>query len=295
MKFPTRLRHALERRGWLLHAQALYDDGNSFSEDPDSRPHSLWWHGRAWLTRMDSARQMDRWSTSAEWHVTADWLHAGLTLTDDRGVVAALGCPPVALWFGLQPAPRWLVRLLPDRREHEFHVGIDLSRDLVGAFGTLRWSFGIDPYDWSYGAAHGRSGSWSPFDTLFGRHVHAERTLVESVPVGVLLTEGHYRGVARFCESTWTRPRFPWWPSRVRLIRADVAFDPPIPLPGKGENDYDQGDDALYDITLPVSTAAEAGSRIAALVEEQRLRHGGPTWCAKKRMMHGQWEDAPQS
>ena len=55
-----------------------------------------------------------------------------------------------------------------------------------------------------------------------------------------------------------------------------------LPIPGKGENSWDCGDDAYYSIGTPAATAMEAVEYAADRVLETRRRYGGSSWAPSK-------------
>lgn len=83
------------------------------------------------------------------------------------------------------------------------------------------------------------------------------------------MPEGKYAATIRAFQSTWTRKRFI---KPLILVRYDVTPDIPIPEPGKGENDWDIDDDALYEITIHAGSVEEALKKTAENVMRTRIK-----------------------
>jgi hypothetical protein len=115
-------------------------------------------------------------------------------------------------------------------------------------------------------------------DLLMGKSSYSKRTLgvVESA---VEMPEGNYPCKVEMFESTWKRTR---WPFAKKLIRADVQMYKPVPHPGKGENSWDQDDDATYSMTCMANNPDEAIDKLAASVNRERRKYGGRDWKPEK-------------
>jgi hypothetical protein len=116
---------------------------------------------------------------------------------------------------------------------------------------------------------------FDPADFFLGRPKHSSRVLrVEEAEVP--LPEGLYPATITFDEATWKRPR---WPFVKRRLGADVKLFKPIPVPGKGENSWDCGEDAFYSIGCCATTVAEAiGAAVAAAMRDRERYGGGVDW-----------------
>lgn len=116
-------------------------------------------------------------------------------------------------------------------------------------------------------------------DAIFGQR---DYTSVETGRETLTLTmpEGGYRADCTMTRDTWTRPRWPWRPVSLTLDRAHIDFDPPVGIPGKGENGWDCDDDATFSLT----TSLKHGNLRATLDEfaldtlRTRQHRGGLNW-----------------
>lgn len=93
------------------------------------------------------------------------------------------------------------------------------------------------------------------------------------------MPEGSYRATVTIERDSWTRAR--WFARRIE--RAHVDIHDPIPTPGKGENSWDCGDDALHSSTFPCGTVPAAVGKIVGDVLAKR-GHSTWTWPRKKEV-----------
>lgn len=109
-------------------------------------------------------------------------------------------------------------------------------------------------------------------DLIFGQTKYRSKNL-EQVRAVVPMPEGGYPATVKINEDTWTRPRWPFaW---TRRIRSEVIPDKPIPFPGKGENSWDCGEDALHSLYGTYDTPLKAVMAASESVMRSRLRYGG--------------------
>lgn len=136
------------------------------------------------------------------------------------------------------------------------------------------WSLWANPDSWSSGTPRWKYGNWHPLDTFFGR---AEYTsLVKEVAdVVVPMPEKGYRATVRVSEDTWRRPRA-WWTRRRTGVNVEMVD--PIPVPGKGENSWDCGDDALHGLLTHGDGVIDGVLAAMRAAHETRRRHGGSSW-----------------
>lgn len=236
----------------------------------------IWRHGRCWLSIGRERRKRKGPATLGfEWQVPSP--HVGVSVEvggagSERDLSAFVGCGLFALWAHLEDVfPRNLKYRKGKHGKYVDDREISLSCYMEDGDARLRWELWRDSSSWSTGTPRWRSGSWAPLDTLLDSTEYSERD--QSRHIGaVYMPEGRYPVTIRFFESTWKRPRWPW--PRV-IVRADAEFETPIPFPGKGESDWDQGEDGYSSMTLPAATPEQAIAGIVESVLRQRRRHGG--------------------
>lgn len=136
--------------------------------------------------------------------------------------------------------------------------------------GGLSWSLWEHGSRWSSTQPKWWSGRIDPLDLLLGKERYSSR-LIETAHVSIPLAEGSYPVTIKMREDSWKRSR---WRSR-RLMRAYIEPDVPIPIPGKGENSWDCGEDALYSTVVQARDVPAAIGELVETVLSSRLRHGG--------------------
>lgn len=116
---------------------------------------------------------------------------------------------------------------------------------------------------------------WIPGDT---RH-EKDESAVRTATVVVRLPEGDYPATYTAERVRWQRPRWfraPW------VWRCSIEVEGGVPVPGKGENSWDCGDDATHSIAFAVTEEPmepyEAAQRFAMDVLRSRQRHGSLQW-----------------
>lgn len=193
--------------------------------------------------------------------------------------------------------------------EHPFHMSVHLGRIgawyFTGAGGIFTWlrnrlTADAFPYDrqlslsmhngfvcWNLWTAEmgynpkarwrEQCWSWKRFIGWEPEHVRWET--LEVVHTVVPMPEGTYDATVEIKRGTWKRRRlFAWCPS-VHRFSSEITPDRPIPVPGKGENSWDCGDDAIHSSSGPGRTVHEAVSRLVDSAYHQRINYGsGPEW-----------------
>lgn len=127
---------------------------------------------------------------------------------------------------------------------------------------------------WDCGGWKGGRWVWYPLDFLLGEHQFSERELLTESAV-VRMPEREYPVTVRLTEAIWKRPRSLW---PLRINRAHIECESGIPIPGKGENSWDCGDDATYSLTCPAATVEDAVESLRVIIVERRARYGGAGW-----------------
>lgn len=243
-----------------LHGQTLDRDGRG-----SYLKHGRWWWG---AFRCEWA-----WKLEAK-----AGLRACLGDGDsDRELSVWLSTPFVSVYPSVE-LPRWFCeRLLPYRWAEwkgERHKITEAREVEVRWDGTLWWSLWQSPHAWSAKTPRWRHGAFHPDDFLFGRARYSTEIL-EEVRAEIPMPEGIYMATVELVEASWKRPR---WPFSKRLRRANVKPDKPIPVPGKGENSWDCGEDAIWESCMPARTVHEAVGAMVESAYRSRLNYGGRQW-----------------
>lgn len=212
-------------------------------------------HGRAWLWYSKSER------IGVEWCVPGS-LRLGVNLSGGEKVTLSLGLILATVYLSLPCPRRW--RSVDRVFEVYWHDGALVlhpwSRSMEWRSRDSWWVRGI---------------SICPMDLIFGRRKHSDY-VIDKKPVKVPLPERVYDGTVKIEHATWRRPRWPWWPLRRDRVRYEVAVEGGVPVPGKGENAWDCGDDAIHSQSScnPRSEEAAIASFVEAVLTTRR-RYGG--------------------
>jgi hypothetical protein len=117
---------------------------------------------------------------------------------------------------------------------------------------------------------------WRLGDVLLGNHEYVN-TKEEPIDVLIPMPEGCYAATAQKEHCVWTRKRVPFL---NKITRDCWWFDIPsgIPYAGKGENDWDCGDDGTYGCGSEKKTVEEAIGDVVGSVLRSRRRYGQASW-----------------
>lgn len=146
------------------------------------------------------------------------------------------------------------------------------DREIAISFhnGGMWWSFWTDPMSWSSKTPKWRHGNFNFIDFALGRD-KCEHDTIEARDVLVPMPEKAYPAKAELQRWTWRRPR--WFAKTI--MRVSIEIDGGIPLPGKGENSWDCGDDATFSITCMAKSIPEGVGILVGSVLRDRVRYGG--------------------
>lgn len=225
----------------------------NLSDDDQGNPTGPGWRqGRATL-------RVGHLVYGAEWKIPTHFLHfaVGAARWDDD-LQVSVATKLFALWLSVEGLPHY--RWLQEGRR------IDLSIH-DGSFWWELWACEDENDGW-------RKGNFDPARFLFGKEHYSKRQL-RTEQAEIPMPEASYPATLRWFESTWKRPRWPWARRRVFV---ELTPETPIPIPGKGENSWDIGDDASMSMTCTARNGAEAVGTYVGSVLERRERHGGKHW-----------------
>lgn len=217
-----------------------------------------------------AAYRIRRWRLAAEVRV-AD----GATGADELTLFLAL--PFIGMIFLSAARIGRLVRWLgvewakdKDVDDMEREAGVDWNRDHL----TISLWANQDKH-WGSWRYHYINLNW----LLLGHPKYSE-TPRESHEAVLTMPEGAYPLKVELYTASWKQPRWP----RVRSIRradVEVLAKGGVPFPGKGESEYDLGDDAVFSLTCPAKTVEEAVEALRASVMRDREKNAGPDWRPK--------------
>lgn len=278
----------LYQHGVRWHAQNLDRDGRG----------SMWKEGRAWLNVFAGDGETGHGyrelvEIHPEWHLGRP-SHIGLGLEigggdSDREVKLHVGLPLATFWLHVDGLPRaWAHRILPGRpysyTDHHgvtHHTKITEAREvrLDWHSNALWWSLWHSTMEWRSDTPRWRHGSFHPIDVLLGRH-HYSHSALKTVETLIPMPEASYPATVTLQELTWSRPR---WPFKVRRASAQIDIPGGIPVPGKGENSWDCGEDAILSMGADGHSLANAVAAVVKSATETRIRYGGADWRPAER------------
>lgn len=116
-------------------------------------------------------------------------------------------------------------------------------------------------------------------ELFLGKESFSRGQVSQPIAVTIPMPEGCYAGVYTAEKLTWDRPR---WFAKSRVM-ATIRCDEGVPIPGKGENDYDLDRDAIYTHSEDASNPAQAVGQFVMSVLQQRWRYGGLNWKPEPR------------
>lgn len=123
--------------------------------------------------------------------------------------------------------------------------------------------------------------SWNWQRTLMGRMDYKREPVGSPKEILIPMPEGSYPAMMQIERQVWWRTRWPW---RKERVSADIDLGRGIPIPGKGENSWDCGEDAICGMGSGPSVA-EAVSAVTKSVLEARERYGGSAnWRPRERV-----------
>ena len=184
-----------------------------------------------------------RTGTRIEWELGKASLGAYAHLGDESGLAVHFAVPLVSLFADL-PLRRFT------KLEERVLFDVRLIED------RLHWKFGGKDGTWNSSIPRWREGGLSLRNALLGKPAYAKgKSDVHRVKIP--MPEGCYDATIEVSDDVWTRSR--WLPRRARMMRINVPLG--IPHQGKGENDYDLGEDALFGWGGPCPTIEEAIGR----------------------------------
>jgi hypothetical protein len=260
-------------RRWI----GTYFHWQNLNTDKNDRPKgSILRNGRAWF-KPSGYGSFGHFSLEFEW-VFGGWFrwfgaHVGLFAGEsNRDINVGVGLGFCAFYLILH-------YILPSRFGYPRHnwkheTGITIAHDggSHGPYVSIRLHHsGADCWECGW---QGWLKFWHPLDTLLGKPKYESKPLFTE-HTHLSLPEGAYPVTVTLAEDSWKRPR---WPRPHVVKRAEIDCPIGIPKPGKGENDWDCGEDATFGLICSASTVDEALGKLHASVMRDREYYGGPNW-----------------
>lgn len=232
-----------------------------------------WRHGRAWLTAIGVDLRL-------EWVLLRlGWPSIGIGGDMEDGFKAHIALPLLSLCFAISLPFAWFKAWA--------YVNDNRNADIRMFDGTIWISLWANEMCQRYGKD---VSFWHPDkrritlrvdDWLMGTRTHTSRE-IEKAAVLVPMPERSYRWTASLHAGEWGRSR---WPFKMRLltVKLDCAEGEQIPVPGKGENSWDCGQDATYSMSCAARTVEDGIGALVASAMRTRAERGGRNWAPEAR------------
>jgi hypothetical protein len=134
------------------------------------------------------------------------------------------------------------------------------------------WDLGSDDYGWTKGRPKWKDGSWRPLG--FNMRT-TDPVVVETREVLVPMPERSYRGTATVTEAYWGYAKLPrFFHDKRRHVDINMHDGEQVGVPGKGENSWDCGDDAIFGMSTAERTPEDAVGKLVASALRTRRKHG---------------------
>lgn len=256
----------------------MYWHWQNLNDKPGGRQGSGLLHGRAWFYpwhRRGSDESMGA-CFSVCWNLFSPSCHARFKVEPhggDESFSCSFAIPfIIALYFGFEGF-KWIdalaLWLLPRREgDRRWWEGRECALSVHHA--TIWWSVWHTADSWESGTPWWQYGCFHFWDFLAGKPKYSSRILSEHA-VELAFPEGVYSAKVQLKEAQWVRAR--WFTQR--WCNAEVTLEKPPAVPGKGENSWDCGEDAIYSLSCPAATLEEAMAKYTEAVYNSRRRHGG--------------------
>lgn len=273
-----------ETRFW---SQNLNEDANG---EPKGLPH----HGRASMYVLGERLFRVEWSVRFIQNLFSIGAQAD---GEDGSLALHCGLFPVTLYWSVPvPFEFWKKYRYSDRNFFDLHLTNPIDDDYKGEM-TLRWQFGGSKMEWSSKTPKWKDGHFSLTDFVFGKREYTEGE-PDLYKVQIPMPEGPYEATVELRNDTWKRAR-----SSAHVIRrAHITVPVGIPFPGKGESEWDCGEDACYGLTCPAATVEEAIAAMVRTVFRSRRKYGSlmteyphPSTRTVPRVVSGGGEDSPKA
>lgn len=221
---------------------------------------------------------------SVELHVPSSRVGIGLNFNphDEKPFHGSALAPPVGLYWavesgGARDIAQSVVGRIPGDMGSKYS-GREFR--LAAHDGALWWSLGADDAGWPSRRPRWRYGSFRPL----GFHCrHGEPLVIGERDVLVPLPERSYRARAVMTRAGWGWSRLPRRFDKVCYTVEITTYEgEQIPIPGKGENAWDCGDDAVFSHAGPSRSIEDAVGRLVASVLETRAKRGGASWTPER-------------
>lgn len=149
------------------------------------------------------------------------------------------------------------------------------AEGIGGDFGYFSWRVWTDPHSWRSSTPRWREGMWHIAESVFGQHRYSDELLGDTQTATVKMPEASYTVKCTPKRSMWTWPRF-----KKPMVKnyMEVEAESGIPVPGKGENSWDCGDDAIFSTAFETDSVEEAARLFGERAMQRRKKYANANW-----------------
>lgn len=229
----------------------LYMHSQNLNEGRDGEPKGLPWEGRLWM----------RWDGKflCQWSWNLWYFSCGVSVKadhEDGGTQLHVAFPPCSFWLTLPIFKKALNgRTLFDITVHNW---------------AIWWQFGGNDFEWNSRTPKWKHGCFHIDDFFLGRTKHSE-VFLETKDIMIPMPEGLYPAIAKKSISTWKRPR--WFALKKTSIWVNIPQG--VPHEGKGESDYNCGEDGLFGCGVDGESYEKAIANVVEKVLTSRRKYNG--------------------
>ncbi len=223
-------------------------------------------HGRAWLYHRP------RGVFGIEWRLPSRLFHLYVIVGGDENQVRfSIALWFVALYFKFEQWA-WLNRWKVAKSYHGKEIRLSIHS------WALWWNIWTPEYEWHSTTPKWRQGCFDIPDFFLGRNEYTCE-YGDKQEVSFEMPESTYIAEVKPMVQTWKRPRWPY--PRVRH-GFDIDIPGGVPIPGKGESEWDCGEDAIMSTGSSASTVPGAIADLVKSIHQTRERYGGKNWRPQK-------------
>lgn len=235
-----------------------------------------WWRDRGVRTRHGHRRDVQ---LHAEWRLLRRRTH-GLGAQLTIGSAGAGNDLSLSLYASVLGS-LWLhiAGVVPERFKpgnyKSREIYLTLSHDSLD-HARLRFALWAKEHEWTRSDPWWVRGVVVDFErALFGKAQH-ESTVVEQGVCVVPMPERNYEATYEITQhvNRWTERLGRFRDAQV-WHRVEIEPGAPIPVPGKGGNSWDCGDDSIHSTSVAGRNVSEAIGKLVASALSTRQRHGG--------------------
>jgi len=198
---------------------------------------------------------------SFEFSIPSQFNHIYLSQGDEH-LTFAVASFLAAVWISIPP-------IIPKMADKTIF-------SLAAHDGNIWWKFFTDRNGWSSKTPKWKNGYFQVDDFILGKS-ECSHVLISEKEVEIPMPEKAYKAKVKLEDWTWKRPR--WFAQTIRKTDIEMLDGEQIPIPGKGDNSWDCGDDAIFSLLTPAKTIEEGiGLFVADVLKTRMKRMGSHRW-----------------